>query len=555
MASPKLNPRLFATALFAAFAVAACAGPPSGDPAPAAVGDASTDSPEEWSGDTRNVPADYPTIQAAVDAADPGDLILIDEGVYREAVDVRTPGLTIRGVDRNQVIIDGEFERPNGIQALFTDGVVVENLTTMNHTLNGVFWSGVRGYRASYVTAVNNGDYGIYAFDSGDGLFEHSYASGSPDASFYIGQCNPCDAVITGSVGEYSGLGYSGSNASTNIYIVNNIFRYNGTGVAPNSLDGELLPPAENVVVAGNLIHDNGYGEFPHKTAQWATQGIGIAMAGTTDSLVAKNRVFNHPLNGIQVFPNVDKNVWMPADNTVTTNVVEGSGLADLALTGPSQSGNCFAHNDHGWTMPPALEISQACGDFGLPALWELGALSAQFGRVIERGLGLDPDVFYGDMPHPPDQPQMPGGADAPVVPAVNVFAAAEPDLNDIGTPAMAIDREVTQQKGFNIMGVTFATTFGAFIGLYAYVLPMVLYAAWVAIAIWEIITRRGDLSRGAGVGWILAILIVPFLGVIAYYIFGKSQIPVGYRWVLLAGGMGAYLLFLVLGLIIGGVV
>lgn len=548
--------RLWVVLAVSGFALAACAGPPEGEAAPAATGDTSTEAPSEWSGKTRNVPGDYPTIQAAVDAAEPGDLVLIEEGIYRESVDVRTAGVTIRGVDRNEVIIDGEFERANGIQALFTDGVVVENLTTMNHTLNGVFWSGVRGYRASYVTAINNGDYGIYAFDSGDGLFEHSYASGSPDASFYIGQCNPCDAVITDSIGEYSGLGYSGSNASTNIYIINNVFRYNGTGAAPNSLDGELLPPTENVVVAGNLIHDNGSGEFPHKTAQWATQGMGVALAGTVDSTVFRNRIFNHPLNGIQVFPNIDANVWMPADNLVVRNVVEGSGLADLTLTGPSQSGNCFAHNEYGSTMPAALEFSQACGDgLRLPALWELGALSAQFGRVIERGLGLDPEIFYGDMPHPPDQPQMPEGADALVVPAVDVFAGAEPDIDSIGLPAMPIDTEITQGKGINIMGVPFASTFGAFIGLYAYVLPLVLYAAWVVIAIWEIVTRRDDLGRGAGIGWILVILIVPFIGVIAYYIFGKSRIPVAYRWVLLAGGMGAYLLFLVLGLVVGGVV
>jgi len=547
--------RLGPFAVLALLSLAGCAGPPTGDPAPAAVGDTSTDSPSEWSGNTRSVPADYPTIQAAVDAAEPGDLVLIDRGIYREAVDVRTPGLTIRGVDRNEVIIDGEFERANGIQAIFTDGVVVENLTTMNHTLNGVFWSGVRGYRGSYITAINNGDYGIYAFDSGDGLFEHSYASGSPDASFYIGQCNPCDAVITDSIGEYSGLGYSGSNASTNIYIVNNVFRFNGTGAAPNSLDGELLPPAENVVVAGNLIHDNGYGEFPHKTAQWATQGIGIAMAGTVDSLATRNLIFNHPLNGIQVFSNIDANVWMPSGNTVSENVVRGSGLGDLVLTGPSQSGNCFEDNEFGWTMPAALELKQPCEGLRFPALWELGALSAQFGRVIERGLGLDPDTYYGDMPHPPAQPQMPDGADAPVVPAVDVFAATQPDIETITVPDMPAGLEVTQQKGLNIMGVTFSTTFGAFIGLYAYVLPLVLYAAWVVIAVWEIITRRDDLSRGAGIGWILVILIVPFLGVIAYYIFGKSQIPAAYRWVLLAGGMGAYLLFLVLGLVVGGVV
>ena len=549
-----MSRRLLLLVALAALMLAACAGPPVGDASPAATGDTTNEAPAEWTGVTRNVPSEYPTIQAAVDAADPGDLVLIDEGVYKETVKVNTPGLTLRGVDRNEVIIDGEFERFNGVEVLFTDGVVVENMTARNHTLNGFFWSGVRGYRGSYLTAINNGDYGIYAFDSGDGLFEHSYATGSPDAAYYIGQCKPCDAVLTDSIGEYSGLGYSGSNASGALYLVNNVFRYNGAGAAPNSLDGELLPPTENVVVAGNLIHGNGYGEFPHKTAQWAGQGSGVVMAGTVNSTVTKNRILNHPLSGVQVLPNVDANVWMSADNTITANVIDGSGLADLTLTGPSGSGNCFEGNDPASTMPALLEFKQPCDGFRFPALWEIGALSAQFGRVIERELDLDPDVFYGDMPHPAPQPQMPGGSSAEVRPAVNVFAGAKPNVDAIAVPDMPSDLEVTQGKGFNIMGVTFGSTIGGLVGLYAYVLPLVLYAVWVGIAVWEII-KRDDMTKGAGIGWILVILVVPFLGVIAYYLLGKSQIPAAYRWVLLAGGMGAYALFLVLGLFVGGLV
>ncbi|MGH8872587.1 MAG: hypothetical protein ACRDWS_11480, partial [Acidimicrobiia bacterium] len=53
-----------------------CAGPPSGEPSPAALGDPATDSPSEWSQATLRVPQDYPTIQSAVDASGPGDLIL-----------------------------------------------------------------------------------------------------------------------------------------------------------------------------------------------------------------------------------------------------------------------------------------------------------------------------------------------------------------------------------------------------------------------------------------------------------------------------------------------
>ncbi|MBW2392717.1 MAG: hypothetical protein JRG95_00480 [Deltaproteobacteria bacterium] len=149
----------------------------------------------EASGITRHVPGDYPTIQAGVDAASPGDLVLVGKGIYREEVLVTTPSLVIRGVDRNEVIIDGEFLRGNGVLVL-ADGVAVENMTARNAVQNGFFWTGITGYRASYLTAYNNGLYGVYAFDSTDGLFEHSWASGSPDSGFYVGQCQPCRMVI-----------------------------------------------------------------------------------------------------------------------------------------------------------------------------------------------------------------------------------------------------------------------------------------------------------------------------------------------------------------------
>ena len=159
---------------------------------------------------TVHVPADFPTVQEAVDHAKPGGMVLIAPGVYHEAVVVTTPYITIRGEDRNRSIIDGRDELPNGIHVIEADGVAVENLTTRHFVLNGVQWTSVFGYRASYVTAHNNGDYGIYAFDSQYGQFDHSYAGGSPDSGFYIGQCDPCHAVIIDSLAEHNAMGYSG---------------------------------------------------------------------------------------------------------------------------------------------------------------------------------------------------------------------------------------------------------------------------------------------------------------------------------------------------------
>src|SRR5436190_1997460 len=43
----------------------------------------------------------FTTIQAAVDAANPGDWILIDVGTYNESVLIMKPHLHVRGMDRN----------------------------------------------------------------------------------------------------------------------------------------------------------------------------------------------------------------------------------------------------------------------------------------------------------------------------------------------------------------------------------------------------------------------------------------------------------------------
>ncbi len=532
--------------------LAGCAGPPTGDASPAATGDSSTEAPAVWSGTTRAVPADYQTIQAAVDAAEPGDLILISPGVYPEEVQVATPGLTIRGTDRNGVIIDGEFVRPNAV-SVFADGVAVENLTLRNATENGVIWTGVRGYRGSYLTAIDNQVYGIYAFDSGDGLFEHSYASGSPDAGFYIGQCDPCSAVITDSISEWNGLGFSGTNASGDLYLVDSVWRNNVAGIAPNTLDSELLPPFHDVTVAGNLIHDNGNRAAPSFTSEWSAFGNGVILAGGSDSLVTKNRIVNHPANGVAITPNLSDNFWMSSGNRITDNVIEGSGRADIALAGPASGGNCFADNGDVITLPVGLEVFQSCDGLRLPMLYELAGSTEQMGRIVESELGWKTPITPEMVPKPGPQPQMPGGADAPVRPAVNVFASARPDVGAISLPPMPDDLSVTQSRGVTLFGVLFASAAGVFFGLYAYLLPFVLYAAWVAIALWDL-ARRQDQSKGSTIGWVAVILLLPFVGVIVYHLFARSPIPLWQRLTFVVGGILAYLIIFGVGAVVGGV-
>lgn len=495
-----------------------------------------------------------PTIQEAVDRAEPGDLILVAPGVYEEEVVVDTPSLVIRGVDRNEVILDGKFEMSNGIQVV-ADGVAIENMTARHYILNGFFWTGVEGYRASYVTAYNNADYGVYAFDSVDGVIEHSYASGGPDSAFYIGQCYPCDAVINDVIAEHSALGYSGTNAGGNLYIVNSLWVNNRAGIVPNTLDTELLPPQREVTVVGNLIIGNDNPDPVVKGGSYAAFGNGILLAGGRENLVERNVILDHDNHGILVSPNIDKNFWFASGNEIRDNSIGGSGRADIALAGPGSIGNCFEGNDHVSSAPFALEVFQDCDGLRLPLGFDLLTASRTIGYYAAAPDGFELRTV-GNQPVPPDQEQMPVAARAVARPAVDVFENYDLDVDAIERPdpRAALEAPLAQEVKLVTAEAGSPGVFQILFGLYAYLMPFVLLAAWVSLSLWDI-ARREQLGRGAGIGWIAAILLVPFVGVIAYLAAGGSRLPGWMRLVLVAGGLAAYLAILLIGAVVGGIV
>ncbi len=393
------------------------------------------------SGRTIRVPADAKTVQAGVDRARPGDLVLVSPGVYREEVTIATNGIVLRGVDRNTTILDGEFERENGVKVLGADGVAIENLTTRNYTENGLFWNGVLGYRASYVTAYRNGDYGIFAFDSQWGMFDHSYASGSPDSGFYIGQCDPCHAVITDVTAEYNQLGYSGTNAGGDLFIVRSVWRNNRTGIVPNSLDSEALAPQGNAVIAGNLIETNGNGDAAQEDEIWdIVYGAGLVVVGGSDNQIIRNHLPGNALIGVAIVPNPGlgggtsysgATASYPATgNVVRGNNVHGSSLTDIAalLVTPDDR-NCFADNDYGTSAPTNIEQVMPCAG---PSVGDPGAGALAIDRFFEtekNPAGRD----YENTPVPSKHRNMANPAKARAKPA---GAPPAVDLDSITRPS-----------------------------------------------------------------------------------------------------------------------
>jgi hypothetical protein len=150
----------------------------------------------------------------------------------------------------------------------------------------------------------------------------------------------------------------------------------------------------------------------------------------------------------------------------------------------------------------------------------------------------------------------MPGGATAPVRPAVDVYRDHHVDLAQIALPAPPAGQAATVRKEPTVFGVPIlaSSAWQLIFGLYGYLLPFALFAAWIALALWDL-ARRDDLGRGATIAWVAVVLVVPFLGVIAYHALGRPKLPGWLRATMIGGGVAAYVLILGIGALIGGIV
>ena len=304
------------------------------------------------------------SIQAAVDKAHPGDTVRLEEGTYRQQVNITQDDITLKGAGAGETVIKpptsltgncDAAEGPTGICVGVTpisedgtvnkvvEGVTVEDLTVTGFGGSGMFFFGTDQGKVQDVHAVSNGFYGIFFNNSTHGVVRDNVATGNAEAGIYYGHIADADAWIT-----------------------DNTVRDNGNGIfVRDAIDGNVLDNTSTGNCIGILILNTGGGpgndhwlikgndaDRNNKTCPGSqgppTAGLGIVIASASfitvrDNSVEGNTASANPIGmgagiGLISFGIPESN------NTITDNRVENNSV-DL-FWDTQGSGNTFTDND-----------------------------------------------------------------------------------------------------------------------------------------------------------------------------------------------------------------
>jgi parallel beta-helix repeat protein len=323
------------------------------------------------------------SIQAAVNAATPGQIIYVRPGTYVEEIVVEKPNISIIGVKGNhgeQVIIKSPGDAENGITVRDAgDGFTLKNVTVRDFEENGVFLIRVDGFELIDVITINNGEYGLFPVHCKNGLIENCSATGHTDTGIYVGQSE--QVIIRKSVAYGNVNGIEVENCTDVVCAQNEAYNNTG-GILVILLPGLTDKTSANILVAENNVHHNNLPNFAPPGDGFEVlvpQGSGILVVGIDRAIVKNNTIANNNFVGIAVAstlvigslsglppeafadiePNADEvsiiNNNMTANGTVATVGVPLPPV-DLLWDGTGM-GNCWKNNHYGSSYPAQLPV------------------------------------------------------------------------------------------------------------------------------------------------------------------------------------------------------
>ena len=244
---------------------------------------------------------DGQSIQEAVGRAEPGDLIRVYPGVYKETVYIDKDNITLQGVIRNSEwpVLDGGGTLNDGI--LYSgNGILIENFKVIHYKGNGIMGQAGNNFVIRNNWVDDTGVYGIFPEFGTNGLISHNVLSGIEDAAIYVGMCDNIDVRNNEVFNSVAGIEIENCRYSL---VENNYVHDNTGGILVFITPGLPIKTCNHTIVRNNFIVNNNHENFGQEGSLVAAlpPGTGLIIMAADDVIVENNIITGNDNVGIVI--------------------------------------------------------------------------------------------------------------------------------------------------------------------------------------------------------------------------------------------------------------
>jgi len=327
------------------------------------------------------------SIQAAVDAASPGDTIVVQPGKYHEAgrpCPFKTSETCAVSITKNDISLVGlsgsspvVLSNPTGLyigigvgkyypctSKYEIDGnrIVGFNVTGFKDT--GIELSCAKNWEWAYDSVSNSKIYAFYPVFSSSGRMDNNVATDATDTGFYVGISD--HIRVDHNVAYNNVSGYEFENTIDSLMDHNTAYNNTG-GILEFIIPGDPMERSYNNVISDNIVtENNNSNKCTGGVVCTVPPGTGLLDIGgtnnqTINNMVTNNRTYGIALTDVCTAFNLTTSQCkalkydpLPEKTRTIGNTALNNGL-DLGWIPQYGKGNCWAKNRASTKMPSKL--------------------------------------------------------------------------------------------------------------------------------------------------------------------------------------------------------